>query len=67
MAHFLKVISLSDLTPGTMKHAEINNLPVALYNVRGKIYATTDVCTHSQCQLTDGFLEEQIVECPCHG
>jgi 3-phenylpropionate/trans-cinnamate dioxygenase ferredoxin subunit len=30
-------------------------------------YAFGDVCTHAQCSLAEGELEETTVTCPCHG
>lgn len=66
MGQFLKALSLNDLPTGTMKQVNLKGIPLAIYNV-GKIYATSDICTHKQCHLSTGFLEDNIVECPCHG
>ncbi len=40
---------------------------VDFHKTAGNIYATSDICTHEHCNLSDGFLEENTVECPCHG
>ena len=40
---------------------------VALFNVDGRIYATSDVCTHGAASLSeDGALDGNIVECGWH-
>ncbi|TAM52140.1 MAG: non-heme iron oxygenase ferredoxin subunit [Paraburkholderia sp.] len=39
---------------------------VALYAVRGAIYATENRCTHGDARLSDGFLLEDEIECPLH-
>lgn len=33
----------------------------------GRWYAVDDTCTHEDCSLSDGDLDDHTVECPCHG
>ena len=33
----------------------------------GEFRATSNVCTHEYAQVSDGFLEGGVVECPLHG
>ena len=45
-----------------------NNLPIALYKVGDQIYATTNICTHAQCELDHNHaIYGDVVECTCHG
>lgn len=67
MAQFHKVLTVNELPIGSMKHADVSGLPLAIYNVNAKIYATTDICSHHHCLLTGGTLSQTTVECPCHG
>jgi len=39
---------------------------VAVAIVDGQLYAFQDTCTHQQCSLSDGFLDEYAIICPCH-
>jgi p-cumate 2,3-dioxygenase ferredoxin component len=40
---------------------------LAIYNVEGTLYATTDLCTHGEASLSEeGILTGKIVECPWH-
>ena len=39
---------------------------VAVAIVAGQAYAFQDTCTHQQCSLSEGFLDEWAVICPCH-
>ena len=40
---------------------------LAIYNVDGTIYATSDLCTHGEASLSEeGTLTGKIVECPWH-
>lgn len=57
----------SELEDGGMLPFELGNFQIALYRVNGEIYATDNVCTHGMALLTDGFLDDDVVECPLHG
>lgn len=64
----IKVCEIDALNPGEMMAVEDNRLDnVALYNVDGEFYATSNICTHAIALLTEGFLEGDIVECALHG
>jgi naphthalene 1,2-dioxygenase system ferredoxin subunit len=39
---------------------------IAIYSVGGAVYATSNVCTHGQARLCDGFLVDHEIECPWH-
>jgi 3-phenylpropionate/trans-cinnamate dioxygenase ferredoxin subunit len=38
----------------------------ALYNLDGIFFATDDLCTHEDARLSDGFVIDDIIECPLH-
>ncbi|MDP9093357.1 MAG: bifunctional 3-phenylpropionate/cinnamic acid dioxygenase ferredoxin subunit [Actinomycetota bacterium] len=40
--------------------------PVAVFNVAGEFYAIDDTCTHEKYSLADGYIEDDVVECPLH-
>jgi nitrite reductase/ring-hydroxylating ferredoxin subunit len=40
---------------------------IAVANVGGTFYAFDDTCTHLQCSLAEGDLQETTVTCTCHG
>lgn len=64
----VKVCDVAEVKPGEMFSAEVEGLPpLAVYNVDGEFYVTSNICTHSIAILTDGYLEGDIVECPLHG
>jgi len=68
---YIPVAKLSDLTPGSMMHVDVQGEEIALFNVDGEIYAIGNVCTHAYTHLTEGdFYEDMrgwVVECPLHG
>src|SRR3990167_11419932 len=64
----VKVANVNDLPEGGLKKVEVNGEPVALYKVEGKFYATTNICTHEECELDENHLMHgDVVECTCHG
>ncbi len=57
----------SKVGPGKTKLVEVNDTPVAVYNVAGKYYATQDTCTHAGGPLNEGELDGVQITCPWHG
>jgi len=66
MAQFLKVASLADIPQGATLKADAAGIPVALYNVDGKVYATSNTCPHRGGPLGEGVLDGTSVTCPWH-
>jgi nitrite reductase/ring-hydroxylating ferredoxin subunit len=61
-----------DLEPGGIKLIQFDGpdgsvIDIAVYNVGGAFYATQDACTHEMGELSDGFLDGDVVTCPFHG
>ena len=63
---FIKVAKVSDIPPGTAIGIHTENMFVALSNVDGQFYAIDDICSHLYCNLSDGWLREHTLICPCH-
>lgn len=45
----------------------VNGVKVALFRIKGKVYALDDICTHGNACLSDGDVDGYEVECPLHG
>jgi nitrite reductase/ring-hydroxylating ferredoxin subunit len=67
MAEFEVVAGADDLKEGEMRAFDVRGTQIAVANVAGTFYAFGDTCTHMQCSLAKGDLEETTVICPCHG
>ena len=64
----VKVASVSDVPEAGLKKVMVGDEPVALFKVEGKFYATSNICTHEQCELDENhMMHGDIVECTCHG
>ena len=67
MEGFVKVAVTADVPLGELILVEVEDERIVLANVGGQYYALTDVCTHAECPISDGELEGEVLECPCHG
>jgi NAD(P)H-dependent nitrite reductase small subunit len=66
MGTWHRVASTDDVREGEAFPVEPAGNQIALYRVRGDIYAIDDVCTHEFAQLSQGVVEDRTVECPLH-
>jgi len=55
------------LYPGEAAVVRVAHDEYALYNVDGRLHASTNRCPHQGGSLGDGFLEGACVHCPLHG
>src|SRR5258705_7046295 len=63
---WLHAASLNSIRDGGVVGVNIAGTPVALYNLRGEIYATHGICTHALALLSEGWVEDGKIECPLH-
>src|SRR5574341_118364 len=66
MAEFHETIAADALPPGQCTEVVVAGRPVALYNVEGRIYATSNTCLHRGGPLGQGMLSGHEVMCPWH-
>jgi len=66
-AGFMAVARADELKEGEMRAFKVLDAKIAVANVSGAFYAFDDTCTHLQCSLAEGELEETTVTCRCHG
>lgn len=66
MSEFVRALALSELAPGQCVEVSVGGKPVALYNVAGVIYATSNTCLHRGGPLGQGMLDGPAVLCPWH-
>jgi 3-phenylpropionate/trans-cinnamate dioxygenase ferredoxin subunit len=64
---FETVAKTEDVPEDGLLQVTVGEAEVLLANVGGEYRAIGDVCTHAQCSLADGWIENGTVECACHG
>jgi len=62
----LDLCSTSDVAPGSALKVEIEDLVLAVFNIDGEFYVTDDTCTHGPGSLSEGYIEDDVVECNFH-
>ena len=67
MSDWVNVAEEKELTPGTFKCVDIDDVMVAVFNIDGEFYAIENVCSHEYAELTEGDLEGNEIVCPLHG
>jgi nitrite reductase/ring-hydroxylating ferredoxin subunit len=55
-----------DVAAGTALKVETEGLTLAVFNVGGEFYVLDDMCTHGPGSLSEGFIEDDVVECDFH-
>lgn len=61
----IPVCRIEELPPGEAVRIAAD-VPIAVFNTGGELYALDDTCSHQDASLADGWLEDCWVECPLH-
>jgi 3-phenylpropionate/trans-cinnamate dioxygenase ferredoxin component len=63
-----KICPADELEVNTAKKVIVDGLPIALVkDAAGDIHAIGDTCTHGDISLSEGFVEDDTLECWAHG
>ena len=60
------VAIIADLENKDAIQVIVEGIPIAIFKVLNKYFATSNICTHAHAQLCDGYVEGEEVECPLH-
>jgi len=63
---WVTVASRPKLADGDLLGVSVGEEQIALYNLGGEIFATSNICTHAFALLSDGWLDGEVIECPLH-
>jgi nitrite reductase/ring-hydroxylating ferredoxin subunit len=61
----LRVCETGELKAGEARQVP-HDPPIAVFNVDGEFFATSDTCSHDESSLADGYIEGDVVECAWH-
>lgn len=59
------ICAANDLQNGEMR-SFCGNPRIAIYRVDDEFFATAATCTHMESDLTEGYLDGDVVECALH-
>ena len=63
-----RICSLDDLKPGKALRVKINDHAIAIVRTpNGEVKALDDKCSHGEISLSEGFVDNETIECWAHG
>lgn len=62
----IELCSTDEVAPGSALKVETEGLTLAVFNVSGEFFVTDDLCTHGPGSLSEGYLEDDVIECNFH-
>jgi nitrite reductase/ring-hydroxylating ferredoxin subunit len=66
MSERIDLCGTAEVEPGNAIKVETGDLALAVFNVDGEYYVTDDLCTHGPGSLSEGYIEDDVVECNFH-
>jgi len=64
----VRVCGVEDLAQDTAQRFVVDGVPIAVVkDAAGEIHAIGDTCTHGDISLSEGFVEDDTLECWAHG
>jgi nitrite reductase/ring-hydroxylating ferredoxin subunit len=64
--NLLELCEASEIAPDSAIQVEKNGLTLAVFNLSSGFYVTDDTCTHGPGSLSEGYIEDDVVECDFH-
>jgi len=63
----IRLCRADELPLNEARRFDVNGKRIALYHLPAGFFATDDTCSHAESSLSEGFIEDESVECPEHG
>jgi len=64
----LRICSLDDLKPGKALRVKVGDEAIAIVRTpSGEVKALNDKCSHGEISLSEGFIDDETIECWAHG
>ncbi|MEU9043908.1 MULTISPECIES: bifunctional 3-phenylpropionate/cinnamic acid dioxygenase ferredoxin subunit [unclassified Kitasatospora] len=64
---FLRACALSDLQEDVPRRVDLNGVPVSVVRTDEGVFAVNDICSHANVSLSEGEVEDCMIECWLHG
>lgn len=63
----IRLCKADDVPTGDVIRVELSDRAVAVFNLADGYFVTDDACTHGPGLMSEGFIEDGVVECNFHG
>ncbi|WP_329490029.1 bifunctional 3-phenylpropionate/cinnamic acid dioxygenase ferredoxin subunit [Kitasatospora sp. NBC_01246] len=64
---FLRACALSELQEDVPRRVDLNGVPVSVVRTDEGVFAISDTCSHANVSLSEGEVEDCMIECWLHG
>ncbi|MBI2741440.1 MAG: non-heme iron oxygenase ferredoxin subunit [Rhodospirillales bacterium] len=61
-----EVAKVADVPENDVIQVQLGETCIALFNLDGRHYATSGICTHAHALLAQGYVQDDTIECPLH-
>ncbi len=63
-----RICALSELVQDEARRFDVEDVPIAVVlDSSGEVHAIGDTCTHGEISLSEGFVDDDALECWAHG
>ena len=64
----VRICAVEDIKPGKAIRVRVGDLAVAIVRTKaGEVRALDDKCSHGEISLSEGFVDNETIECWAHG
>jgi 3-phenylpropionate/trans-cinnamate dioxygenase ferredoxin subunit len=64
----LRICALEDIKPGKSIRVKVGDVAIAIVRTpNGDVKALDDKCSHGEISLSEGFVDNETIECWAHG
>jgi 3-phenylpropionate/trans-cinnamate dioxygenase ferredoxin subunit len=64
----LRICALEDIKPGKSIRVKVGDVAIAVVRTpNGDVKALDDKCSHGEISLSEGFIDNETIECWAHG
>jgi 3-phenylpropionate/trans-cinnamate dioxygenase ferredoxin subunit len=64
----VRICAVDDIKPGKAIRVKVGDLAVAIVRTKaGEVKAIDDKCSHGEISLSEGFVDNDTIECWAHG
>ena len=64
--NWISVAAVDDLEEDDVVQVEVGGRVLAIYRIKAGYFASDGICTHEHAYLAEGFVFDNIIECPKH-
>jgi len=64
----VRICAVDDIKPGKAIRVKVGDLAIAIVKTKaGEVRALDDKCSHGEISLSEGFVDNETIECWAHG